>query len=161
MWVDYDGMVLQQESYLNNSRLTFTRVKDSRAQEFQQASIDIRQRRLRDFDAEEFNPEIIPEDKVDLFAVGGTEIGKEDNTRYWNGRCIVVHHGPWRDGYHRRREGDIWDQVAPLAEPHRSVDPNDQIVDPFVLPDEQRSPSAPLSKDAAPKFSRRYRLSHD
>jgi hypothetical protein len=153
MWVDYDGTVLQQESYLNNSRLTFTRVKDSRAQEFQQASKAIRQRRLRDFDAVEFDPKVIPEDKIDVFSVNGTENGKEDNSRSWNGRSYRGQHGAWRDGYHRRREGDIWDQVAPLAEPHRIVDPSDQIVDPFVLPEEQRQPSVPRSKAAGSELS--------
>jgi len=148
MWVDYDGTVLQQESYLNNSRLTFTRVKDSRAQEYHQASIELRQRRLRDFDVVEFDPTTVPEDKVDMFSVSGTENSKEDNTRRGNGRHYRGQHGPWRDGYHRRREGDIWEQVEGFAKPYSAEDSETPIVDPFVLPDEQRQQAAPQLKAA-------------
>ncbi len=134
MWVDYDGTVLQQESYLNNSRLTFTRVKDSRAKEFHQASIELRKRRLRDFDAVEFDPTTVPEDKVDVFSVSGTENSKEDNTRRGNGRHYRGQHGLWRDGYHRRREGDIWEEVEGLAKPYSAEDSAAPIVDPLSCP---------------------------
>lgn len=151
MWVDYDGTVLQQESYMNNSRLTFTRVKDSRATEFHQESKAIRQRRLRDFEAEEFNPAEIPEDKVDVFSINGAESGKEENLRSWNGRTHRGHHGQWRDGFHRRHEGNIWDQVAPLAEPRRTDDSDESVVDPFVLPEQQReSPELPAASAPSP-----------
>ena len=148
MWVDYDGTVLQQESYMNNSRLTFTRVKDSRATEFHQNSNAIRERRMRDFEAEEFNPAAIPEDKVDVFSINGTDSAKDDNSRSWNGRHHRGNREHWRDGYHRRHEGNIWDQVAPLAEPRRTDESQDSTADPFATPTQQ--PELPAASEPSP-----------
>ncbi len=142
MWVDYNGTVLQQESYLNNSKLTFTRVKDSRAKEFQLQSAEIRQRRLRDFDATEFDPATIPEDKVELLPINGVfpagSVKEETPRRRHYG------HGLWRDGSQHRAEGSIWDHVAPLAEPRHGDEPTD----PFDTQsqDEQREPFLPNSR---------------
>lgn len=145
LWVDLNGTVLQQESYLNNSKLTFTRVKDVRAKEFLQQSVEIRQRRLRDFDAAEFDPTNIPEDKVEVLPINGVFPGdsvKEEAPRGW-GRPSGKHPRHDRDGYHRRQEGNIWDHVAPLAEPRRTVE-LDESIDPFWSPEEQRGPVSPV-----------------
>jgi hypothetical protein len=142
MWVDHDGTVLQQESYLNNSKLTFTRVKDTRAKELQQQSAEIRQRRLRDFDAVEFDPTNVPEDKVEVLPINGVFPGdsvKEEAPRH---RPHSRFHGQGmsRDGYLRRHEGNIWDHVAPLAEPRRTDDSDGS---PFDSQDEQLDPMVP------------------
>lgn len=151
MWVDHDGMVLQQESYLNNSKLTFTRVKDSRAKDYQQQSVEIRQRRLRDFDAAEFDPKAVPEDKVEVLPINGVFPGgvKEEAPRgMGRHRGRFPGHGMSRDGYLRRHEGNIWDNVAPLAEPRRTDDP-DEYTDLFELPEEKRELSPPQAESPA------------
>lgn len=151
MWVDYDGTVLQQESYLNNSKLTFTRVKDSRANEFQEQSAAIRQRRLRDYDVPEFDPAKIPEDKVEVLPINGIFSGdrlKAEPSRHgYQGRFL----GPEmsRDGHRRRAEGSIWDQVAPLAEPYSVYDP----VDPFDTESEDEQIEPHSTKPGRPAGS--------
>jgi hypothetical protein len=127
MWVDHEGTVLQQESYLNNSKLTFTRVRDSQAEEFQQQSDTIRRRRLQDFDVHEFDPADIPEEKVEELSINGAvpnEHSKEASSQHWSRR--YHRHQEAREGYRRRWEGNIWDRVAPLAEPQRSDDSDEE-----------------------------------
>lgn len=157
MWVDHEGTVLQQESYLNNSKLTFTRVRDSRAEEYQQESAEIRRRRLREYDVSDFDPATIPEDKIEDLPINGAlpgENAKEEPQRFWNGRHYR-HHG--RDGYLRRHEGNIWDRVAPLAEPQRADEVNEDELpsDPreTVLEKFDRGPMSsawPLEREPVP-----------
>lgn len=142
MWVDHNGTVLQQESYLNNSKLMFTRVKDSRAKEFQQQSDEIRRRRLRDYDFPEFDPARIPEDKVEVWPINGALNGNQSKPESWRHYHPSRYSGPRmrRDGYPSRAEGSIWDHVAPLAQPRTG----DEVKDPFELhsDEERREPEA-------------------
>jgi hypothetical protein len=147
LWVDHNGTVLQQESYLNNTKLTFTRVNDSRAIEFQQQSAAIRRLRLQEFDAAEFDPTTVREDQVEVLPINGliSGNGNEERPRRWS-RGFGRYPRHYRDGEQFHHEEHIWDQVAPLAEPRREGDSEDSLdsEDPPAAHDEPVSPLSDL-----------------
>ncbi len=145
MWVDHDGTVLQQESYLHNSKLTFTRVRDAQAKQFSEQSEEIRLKRLRAYDVEEFDPSSVPEDKIEVLPIVGGLLGDgaAEPPRTRNGHHRRGHEAA-RDGYLRRHERSIWDDVKPLAEPRRTEDDSEaEPADDSAETEPQSSPAVP------------------
>jgi hypothetical protein len=155
MWVDHDGTVLQQESYIGNSKLTFTRVRDSQAKLFQQQSQELRQNRLREYDVEEFDPSSVPEDKVEVLPIPGVLSGdgtKAEPPR--SGHDRHGHHGPRGESWRGSSE-DVWNRAEREANRQKPaeatpVKPADEPEDSDSETDERGSANSPLPAEDFP-----------
>lgn len=146
MWVDQDGTILQQESYIGNSKLTSTRVHDSQAKKFYQQCEELRLKRLKAYDIEEFDPSSVPEDKVVILPI----IGEFTD----DGRIVE----PPRRGHgrhHRYREGRnepslqsseaIWDRAWRAAQKEQSAEAAAEPPDDNAELDSEEQERGPLN----------------